>query len=67
MRAVIADRLARREDALRLYQQAQAYLDGQDYNHQSMVAPLRARIAAGLRRAQDEGPMPESPDLQMVG
>jgi hypothetical protein len=67
VRAVIADRLARRKDALRLYQQAQAYLDAHDYNHQSMVAPLRARIAAGLRRAQDEGPMPESPDLQRVG
>ena len=67
IRALVADRLARREDALRLYQQAQAYLDAHDYNHQSMVAPLRARIAAGLRAAQNKGPMPESPDLQRVG
>jgi len=66
MRAVIADRLARRGDAIRLYQQAQGYLDAHAYNHQSMVAPLRVRIAAGLRQAQDKGPMPETPDLQRV-
>jgi hypothetical protein len=66
MRAVIADRSARRGDAIRLYQQAQGYLDAHAYNHQSMVAPLRVRIDAGLRQAQDEGPMPESPDLQRV-
>ncbi len=65
-RALIAGCLARRQDANGLYLQARDYLDGHPYNHQFMVAPLHARIAAGLQAAPDNGPMPQLPDLQRV-
>jgi len=62
-----ADRADRREDAVRLYRQALAYLDTRpDYNHQFTIAPTRSWASAGLKTPQTEGPPQETPDLQKV-
>lgn len=66
-RGLLADRLGRREDALRLYRQAQSYLDAHpDYNDQFVVSPVRAVASRGLQTPQTSGPMPPTPDLQHV-
>ena len=66
-RALIADRLGRRENAIRFYQQTQTYLDAHpDYNDQFTVAPIRAWVSAGLQAPQTKGAIPKTPDLQGV-
>jgi tetratricopeptide (TPR) repeat protein len=51
-----ADRADRREDAVRLYRQALAYLDTRpEYNHQFTIAPARSWASAGLKTPRTEG------------
>jgi hypothetical protein len=66
-RAWIADRTARRADALRLYRRAQAYLDEYpQYNHQFTINPMRGWVALGLKSPQTNGDLPVPPHLQLV-
>ncbi len=65
LRAIIADRRARRADALSLYQRAQTYLNGHPDYTDADTARLRAVVAAGFVTPQT-GTLPEIPDLQYV-
>ena len=62
-----ADRVDRREDAVRLYRQALVHLDTRpEYNPQLTIGPVRSWAAAGLKAPQTAGPPQETPHLQMV-
>ncbi len=66
-RAWVADRTGRRNDALCLYRQAQAYLDAfPRYNHQFTIAPMRKWIADGIAGPLAAGRLPLLPHLQGV-
>jgi hypothetical protein len=62
-RAQLLDRLGRREEALAAYRTALACLDANPQYNDGLIAPLRGRIAAGLKSPQ-RGPMPAAPSLQ---
>jgi hypothetical protein len=62
-RAQILDRLGRREEALAAYRTAGEYLEANAQYNDGLIAPLRGRIAAGLKSPQ-RGPMPPTPALQ---
>ena len=64
-RAQILDRLGRREDAISAYTHARAYLEEHSEYNDGLIAPLRGRVAAGLK-APGTGPMPGTPGLQML-
>jgi len=65
MRAVLADRLGRREEALRLYRAAAAHLESRP-ELASYFEPLRKGIAAGAAQPQTDGPLPETQHLTRV-
>ncbi len=66
VRALVLDRLDRREEALAIYRRAQAYLEDHVEYNDGLIAPLRGRIAAGLKAPQDGGPVPGTPSLQIL-
>jgi tetratricopeptide (TPR) repeat protein len=64
MRAILADRLGRRDDALRLYEMARSHLAKRpEFN---VFADLHERIALGLEAPQTEGALPETTDLMRI-
>jgi len=65
LRAWIADRLGRREAALRGYRLAQEYVDAHPEYSDRYTQELRRLIAAGLAERQ-QADLPELPDLQRV-
>jgi hypothetical protein len=66
VRAMIADRLGRRDDAVRLYRETLAYLATHpDYTDRFIAAPVRAWASAGVVERAD-GMIPPMPDLQYV-
>jgi hypothetical protein len=67
VRALIADKGRHREDALRLYRTARAFLDANpDYTGTNSLAPLRVWIDSGISSPQLLPPIPATPDLQRV-
>jgi hypothetical protein len=66
-RAIVADRLGRRADALDHYRRAATLLDTHpEYDATAVVAPLRAWIHSGLARPATAGRFPAMPDLQNI-
>ncbi len=67
VRAMVADRMGRRTEALDHYRRAGALLDAHpEYDAPSMVGPLRAWIRAGFAGAETRGRFPAMPDLQNI-
>jgi len=64
MRAVLADRLGRREDALRLYETARTHLA--EHPEFNVFGDLHQRISLGLQAQETSGPLPETPDLMLI-
>ncbi len=64
MRAVLADRLGRREDALRLYAAARSHLA--EHPEFNVFEGLHQRISLGLQAQETSGPLPETPDLMLI-
>ena len=63
-RAVLADRLGRRDEALRLYGLAADHLATRpEFN---VFDALHRRIAAGLEAPQTEGDLSEGPELMLI-
>lgn len=66
-RGWVADRTARREDAIELYRRTLAYLDAHaQYNHQFTIGPMRRWAEAGLKAPQTSGDLPATPHLLNV-
>jgi hypothetical protein len=66
-RAMLADRLGRRSDAVDGYRSAEAYLDEHsEYDAAALIAPLRAWVRTGLARGNVGAAMPEMPDLLAI-
>ena len=61
VRAVIADRQGRRDDAIKLYRRAQSLLDA---NPQLRVVFVQELVTAGLRASQAGASLSDFPDLQ---
>jgi hypothetical protein len=67
VRAMIADRQARRDDALAHYRDAAAWLDAHaEYDAPALVGPLRRWIAEGVAAPALARRFPGMPDLQCV-
>jgi len=65
-RAVVADRLGKRRRALEVYARGQTLFEQNSHYNDGLVAPLRGRIAAGLRAPLTNGAFPATPPLQRV-
>ncbi len=67
VRAMIADRQARREDALAHYRDAAAWLDAHaEYDAPTLIGPLRRWIAEGVAAPARARRFPGMPDLQCI-
>ena len=64
-RAQLLDRLDRREEALSVYGRAGAYLNENSQYNDGLIAPLRGRIGAGLKKP-GKGTMPRTPNLLRI-
>jgi hypothetical protein len=64
MRAILADRLGRRDDALRLYRLARSHLA--EHPEFNVFEELHERIALGLEAPQIDGSLPETSDLMRL-
>jgi hypothetical protein len=65
-RAVVADRLGRRDEAVRLYERGRELFGANSQYNDGLVSFLRRRIARGLKAPQVSGPFPGTPALQRV-
>ena len=63
-RALVADRLGRRDDAVRHYRLARRHLSARP--EFTCFDPLRARVAAGLASPQTDAEIPYDPFLLRI-
>ena len=66
LRGIVADRRARRDEAVAFYRQALNTLESHPEYTDNSTRSFRALIAAGLAAPQVKGPLPPMPDLQQV-